>query len=101
MMVKANRSRLCLALAIALAIRRSPPLRHGRVVGQAVVCPTGSQMGKGRGMVGGYPHARGQTLCSNVRVFWRYHPPSGFKNDRCSPMCEQVISVLTPNTDNT
>ncbi len=29
----------------------------------------GAHMGKGGGMVGGYPHACGQTLCSNVRGF--------------------------------
>ncbi len=39
------------------------------------------------GMVGGCPHACGQTLCSNVCIFWLYHPPSRSENDRCSPMC--------------
>ncbi len=28
---------------------------------------------------GGYPHACGHNLCSKVRVFWPYRPPSGFK----------------------
>ncbi len=37
---------------------------------------------------GGIPPCMRQTLCSNVRVFWLYHPPSGFKIDRCSPMCD-------------
>ncbi len=36
----------------------------------------------------------GGEICSNVRVFWLYHPPSGIKNDRCLPMCGHKPKML-------